>query len=233
MSNFKKKTKEGLRVQKCFKKVALIVKVIFVFAMSLIVFLPHGKAKAISYKHLTIPNAQYCYIQELNYGDVNEDGAIDIQDVTIIMKHVLALETLDGHLKNIADVNFNGRVNVQDVTLLMQYVLGLIENLPATEIIAQFEPAMEEFQARDYKYNGRLYIFVSYGSKPTPGYGVEITDLLVEDEKLLVTVHFTEADPDQAYPQVITCPYDLVLIEDLGLPVEYIATGAENEVPVN
>ncbi|MFU8794325.1 MAG: Ig-like domain-containing protein [Dethiobacteria bacterium] len=59
-------------------------------------------------------------------GDVNEDGIINVQDVALVMQHVLLITTLDDQSLATADVNGDGDVNVIDVTLLMQYSLGLI-----------------------------------------------------------------------------------------------------------
>lgn len=64
------------------------------------------------------------------YGDINNDGKINVQDVVLVMKHVLELETLTDAQKAVADVNGDGAINVQDVTLIMQYALGLIDEFP-------------------------------------------------------------------------------------------------------
>ena len=207
---------------------ALLIVALIVFFLTLL----HSRAEATSYNHLTIPNAYSCSIQNLNYGDIDDDGAIDVQDVSLLIKHVLAVEVLSENQESIADVNYDGTVNVQDAALLMQYVLGLTDVLTATEVTAYFENSFEEFMAQGYQYNDRLYILVTYGQKPTPGYEVNITGVTEEEDKLVVTVNFSEADPDLAYPQVITCPYDLIVLDHLGLPIEYIASGAEDNVPV-
>jgi len=57
------------------------------------------------------------------YGDVNFDGVIDIRDAVLVMKHILAIETLDEAQMEAADVNFDGEINVQDVALILQKVL--------------------------------------------------------------------------------------------------------------
>ena len=207
---------------------ALLIVVLIVFFLTLL----HSQAEATSYNHLILPDAYSRSVQDLNYGAINDDGVIDVHDVALLMKHVLAMEVLSGNQESLADVNYDGIVNVQDVALLMQYVLGLTDVLTATEVTAYFENSFEEFMAQDYQYNDRLYILITYGQKPTPGYEVNITVVTEEEDKLVVTVNFSEADPDLAYPQVITCPYDLIVLDHLGLPIEYIASGAEDNVPV-
>ncbi len=64
------------------------------------------------------------------YGDVNDDGEINVQDVVLVMKHALDLEELTEAQQAVADVNGDGNINVQDVTLIMQHSLGLIDDFP-------------------------------------------------------------------------------------------------------
>jgi hypothetical protein len=64
------------------------------------------------------------------FGDINDDGEINVQDVVLVMKHALDLEELTATQQAVADVNGDGNINVQDVTLIMQYSLGLIDEFP-------------------------------------------------------------------------------------------------------
>ncbi len=68
------------------------------------------------------------------YGDINDDGDINVQDVVLVMKHVLELETLTAAQLTTADVNGDGAINVQDVTLIMQHTLGLIDEFDMAEL---------------------------------------------------------------------------------------------------
>lgn len=58
-------------------------------------------------------------------GDVNNDGRVDVQDVALITRHVLGVETLSTVQIEVADVNGDGMVNVQDITIITQISLGL------------------------------------------------------------------------------------------------------------
>lgn len=64
---------------------------------------------------------------EITYGDVNDDGAIDVRDVVLVMQHILELKELSGDQLEAADVNMDGKVDVRDAILIMKYTLGLIE----------------------------------------------------------------------------------------------------------
>jgi len=68
-------------------------------------------------------------------GDVTENDAVNVQDVVLVMQHILGIadpELTEDQLLA-ADVNGDGVVNVQDATLIMQYVLGLIDEFPAPD----------------------------------------------------------------------------------------------------
>ena len=84
-------------------------------------------------------------------------------------------------------------------------------------------------QAREYE--GTLYLLVTYGEQPTGGYGVEITDVVEESDRLVVHVTFTEPDEDEAVTPALTYPYDLKTVEPTDLPVEFEAEGAKEVVP--
>lgn len=66
------------------------------------------------------------------YGDVNEDGMINVHDVVLVMRYVLGFESLTPRQKTTADVNGDGRVNVLDVNLLLQKTLRLIDQFPVS-----------------------------------------------------------------------------------------------------
>ncbi len=66
----------------------------------------------------------------LQYGDLNDNGRIDVQDVVLVMKHALGMEYLSASKEVLADVNGDGFVNVQDASLIMQKTLGLLNDFP-------------------------------------------------------------------------------------------------------
>ncbi len=66
----------------------------------------------------------------LQYGDLNDNGRVDVQDVVLVMKHTLGMEYLPVSKEVLADVNGDGFVNVQDASLIMQKTLGLLNEFP-------------------------------------------------------------------------------------------------------
>jgi len=109
--------------------------------------------------------------------------------------------------------------------------ITLPDELPS-EIQAWIENSQVKFGAQTKVYEEILYVLVTYGEKPTGGFEVEITDIEEKEDKILVTVKFTEPGKDEMVTQALTYPYDLAMLDDPGLPVEFIATGAETEIPV-
>ena len=68
-------------------------------------------------------------------GDVSEDGNINVQDVVLVMQHILGIADpeLTESQKRAADVNGDDAIDVQDATLIMQFVLGLIDEFPVED----------------------------------------------------------------------------------------------------
>ena len=58
-----------------------------------------------------------------NLGDVNHDNAVDINDVTAIISHVLGSVSEGYYCPICANVDGNNVVDINDVTALISYVL--------------------------------------------------------------------------------------------------------------
>ncbi len=69
---------------------------------------------------------------EAKFGDINNDGVVDVKDVALVVKHILNIEKLDPDQQELADVNVDGVIDVKDVNLITKYWLGLIDALPTT-----------------------------------------------------------------------------------------------------
>lgn len=67
---------------------------------------------------------------EIVHGDVNGDGAIDIKDVSLVMRHVLEIQKLGESGKEAADVNGDGKIDIIDTTLIMRRALNIIDSFP-------------------------------------------------------------------------------------------------------
>jgi len=66
----------------------------------------------------------------LNYGDVNEDGSVGVDDAILILQARVGLVTLTQTQQITADVNGDGDVTTFDAYLVMRYAAGIIEVFP-------------------------------------------------------------------------------------------------------
>jgi hypothetical protein len=107
----------------------------------------------------------------------------------------------------------------------------LQEDVLPEEISTWVEESLMLFLGQARVYNDKLYLLVTYGEKPTGGYSVAITDITERDDRLEVTINFTDPAEDEMVTQALTYPYELVVIDDPGLPVDFIATGAQEYLP--
>ena len=66
------------------------------------------------------------YTGEVSFipGDVNFDTQINIQDLVLIVAHILGNSTLQGNAAFAADFNLDATVNIQDVVTLVSAILG-------------------------------------------------------------------------------------------------------------
>jgi hypothetical protein len=60
-------------------------------------------------------------------GDLNLDGDVDAEDLTILARHVAGIEMLtDKTAMDNADVNGDGEIDAEDLTNHARYVAGII-----------------------------------------------------------------------------------------------------------
>ncbi len=68
-------------------------------------------------------------VSEAKIGDVNNDGAVDITDATMIQKHIANIVDFTDDKKGAADINGDGVVNIADATSVQKYIAQLIDSL--------------------------------------------------------------------------------------------------------
>lgn len=89
---------------------------------------------------------------EVKYGDINQDGSINVRDVVLAMQYIIGLKDLTEDQFKAADVNKDGNVDVQDVTMIMRHILKI-------ETIGLAIKSVEEVQINVFVNNPaeRLY----------------------------------------------------------------------------
>ncbi len=76
---------------------------------------------------------------DVTFGDVNDDGKIDVRDVVMVMQYILELKELDNDQMKAADVTGDGKIDVNDVSQIMQYSLGIIDRFTVHSSIKSVE----------------------------------------------------------------------------------------------
>ncbi|RQD77232.1 MAG: protease complex subunit PrcB family protein [Candidatus Syntrophonatronum acetioxidans] len=85
--------------------------------------------------------------------------------------------------------------------------------------------------AQSRTHEGRQYLLATYGMQPTAGYLVEMIEVVVTEDSVEVLVDYTQPEEDEPVAQVITYPYDLLVIHDTERPVKFRAGGDETYIP--
>lgn len=71
----------------------------------------------------------YTVFTSVKPGDVNLDGTVNIDDVTLIQKYIANMSELDGEQLKAADVTGDGDVSIDDVTKIQKFIAGLVSSL--------------------------------------------------------------------------------------------------------
>jgi hypothetical protein len=74
--------------------------------------------------------ASFKYYVAYKLGDVNEDTNVRVDDVTMILNHIVENITLTGNQVLAADVTKDGNIRIDDVTKILNYI---VENITSLE----------------------------------------------------------------------------------------------------
>lgn len=60
-------------------------------------------------------------------GDVNDDGAVTVEDALLVMRHAMGIEVIPmSWAYEAGDVNYDSTLDTTDALLILRYALGLI-----------------------------------------------------------------------------------------------------------
>lgn len=98
-----------------------------------------GTTEIIAYRANGIPADDW--ILKLNvtvqatvtYGDVNNDGAIDINDVVLVAKNVAGTHVFNANQAIAANVNGDNTIDINDVVLIAKHVAGTLPTFPVQQ----------------------------------------------------------------------------------------------------
>ena len=63
--------------------------------------------------------------QNMDIGDLNEDGRISLADVMICARYAVGADLAPQNIINAADFNINEKIDLADVVFLLKHVWGL------------------------------------------------------------------------------------------------------------
>lgn len=75
----------------------------------------------------TITMYAYWELDSSQLGDVNVDGFINVQDVSLVQKYISDLADLEPYQQTAADVDFNSVIDIKDVSLIQKYLSNYID----------------------------------------------------------------------------------------------------------
>ena len=79
-----------------------------------------------------LDNPQNSYIEtaetRFKFGDVDQNGTVNIKDVSLIMKSLLGIKTITEKQKEISDINTDNKFTIRDATYLQMILASLLEN---------------------------------------------------------------------------------------------------------
>ena len=91
-----------------------------------------------------IPGSAVCAsAANRQYGDVNNDGAVDAADARLVLRYAAGLEKLTAEQRAAADVNNDGETNSADTRLILRYIAGLQKEFAAGKYLPGAEKKTE------------------------------------------------------------------------------------------
>lgn len=97
----------------------------------------HVYYNSYAHRYAVDNNILYELLDGVRLGDVNGDGSIDVNDVTMIQKHIAGLTVLDGIYLYSADTNLDTDVDIIDATVTQKHIAGYELAYPVGEIITR------------------------------------------------------------------------------------------------
>ena len=94
------------------------------------------------------------------------------------------------------------------------------EELPP-EVAAWVDLSREIPAVQEKYYNGHRYVLITEGMKPTGGYGVQVEEIVEGEDRLEVRVRSFAPKPGDIVTEVLTYPYDLIILENEELPLVF------------
>lgn len=100
------------------------------------------------------------------------------------------------------------------------------QDLPS-EITTWIEFSKEVPLVQEREWNGKRYVLITEGMKPTGGYFVVVKDVIQQQDQLVVRIKSTAPEAEDFVTQALTYPYDLIVLENTDLPLLFVDVNDE------
>ncbi|OEH86428.1 hypothetical protein BHU72_13500 [Desulfuribacillus stibiiarsenatis] len=117
-----------------------------------------------------------------------------------------------------------------DMEIVFERGIFRPEDNQLPEEIKKWISISREVQAvQERVFEGNRYVLITDGMRPTGGFSVEVQEAIVQGENLEVRIKTIEPKEGQMVTEAITHPYDLVIVENTTLPLEYVSVDNPNQ----
>ncbi|MTI82636.1 MAG: protease complex subunit PrcB family protein [Firmicutes bacterium] len=106
------------------------------------------------------------------------------------------------------------------------------QSLP-DEIVNWIEFSKELPLVQEKRYDGKRFVLITEGMKPTGGYSLDVEEVDILEEELVIRVKSTKPGENDYVTQAITYPYDLIVVENKELPLKFIDVDDEDRYFMN
>lgn len=155
------------------------VKIKHVIALLLAVLMFFVEIPATNYNHIDAIATTTYSISKSNYGDINEDGSVNVRDVSLVQKYIQDHTVLSIEQQIYADLNADGEINEKDIEIITYIYIGSNEDYVDACKTAWYQmySAISEEDVTLAEYEANTYSFTS-----------NINTVVVMDEDIAITV---------------------------------------------
>ncbi|KUO51135.1 MAG: hypothetical protein APF76_16720 [Desulfitibacter sp. BRH_c19] len=159
----------------------------------------------------------------------NDTITMDTEAVIVGSRTYVPLRFVSEALGYVVDYQKKGyhSISITDAIAETKFYRPDYQALSA-EISDWIEFSKELPLVQEKEYDGKRFILITEGMKPTGGYSVEVEEVEIVDQELVIKVKSIEPGEDDVVTQAITHPYDLIVVENTELPLKFVDVDDED-----
>ncbi len=152
----------------------------------------------------------------------NDTIIMDTKAVIIGDRTYVPLRFVSEALGYNVDYQWNGfhSINITSSIVKPTFYRPHDHNLP-NDIKNWVEFSKEVPLVQEREYDGKRYVLITEGEKPSGGYAVEVIDVVETAENLVIKVKLTKPAAEDMVTDALTYPYDIIVTENKELPLSF------------